>query len=80
MIDPPRPAPPRWHLALLVLPFVWQVALAPFANDIAWRPFSLPFAMAWQMAGIVFATGIIALVHRIDRRREARLGIAEGGL
>ena len=61
----------RWHLALLVLPFVWQVGLAPWANDVEARPFALPFAMAWQMAGVVFASLIITIVYLIDRRREA---------
>jgi uncharacterized membrane protein len=55
----------RW---LLVLPFVWQIALVPLVNDIAWRPFGLPFPMVWQMAGIVFATLVIALVHTLDKR------------
>jgi len=49
---------------------VWQVGGAPLVNDIALRPFSLPFPMAWQMAGIVFTTLIIALVYRLDRRKD----------
>lgn len=61
-------APHRW---LLLIPFVWQVALAPFVNDVALRPFALPFAMFWQMAGIVLTTIVIAVVLRIDRRRDA---------
>jgi len=55
----------RW---LLVLPFVWQIAMVPLVNDIVWRPFGLPFPMVWQMAGIVFATLVIALVHALDKR------------
>lgn len=55
------------HRWLLVLPFVWQVALVPLVNNIAWRPLGLPFPMVWQMAGIVFATLVIALVHRLDK-------------
>ena len=66
----------RWHLALLVLPFVWQVALAPWANGVAARPFALPFAMAWQMAGVIFASVIISIVYLIDRRREVSDGPA----
>ncbi len=62
----------RWHLALLVLPFAWQVGLAPWANGVAARPFSLPFAMAWQMAGVIFASLVITVVYLIDHRREAR--------
>lgn len=55
------------HRWLLVLPFIWQIALIPFVNDIAWRPFDLPFPMVWQMAGVVFASVIIAIVHAIDK-------------
>jgi hypothetical protein len=56
------------HRWLLVLPFVWQVALIPLVNDVAWRPLGLPFPLVWQLAGVVFATLVIALVHRLDRR------------
>lgn len=60
--------PSRRHRALLVLPFVWQVGLAPFVNDVAWQPWSLPFPMAWQMAGVVLTTLVIAVVYALDRR------------
>ena len=56
------------HRWLLVLPFVWQLALIPVVNDIAWRPWGLPFPLVWQMAGVVFATLVMALVHALDRR------------
>ncbi len=58
------------HRWLLVLPFIWQIALVPLVNDVAWRPLSLPFPMAWQMAGIVFASIIIAIVYKLDRSGE----------
>lgn len=60
----------RRHRWLLVLPFVWQIALVPFVNDAAWRPLGLPFPMVWQMAGVLFASLIIAIVHRLDKRAE----------
>jgi hypothetical protein len=56
------------HRWLLVLPFIWQVAMIPLVNDVTWRPLGLPFPLVWQLAGVVFATLIIALVHRLDRR------------
>ncbi len=59
------------HRWLLLVPFLWQVALAPAVNDVTLRPFSLPFPMFWQMAGIVLTTVVIAIVLRIDRRRGA---------
>lgn len=54
----------RW---LLAIPFVWQAALAPAINDVAWTPFGLPFPMLWQMAGIVLTSAVIALVFHFDR-------------
>ncbi len=62
---PPRRRPHRW---LLLIPFIWQVGMVPFVNDIAWRPFSLPFPMVWQMVGIVIASIVIAIVFAIDKR------------
>jgi len=62
-------APPaRPYLWLLILPFVWQVAGIPVINDVAWRPFSMPFPMVWQMAGVVFASLVFALVFYLDRQ------------
>jgi len=62
-------APPaRPHLWLLILPFVWQVAGIPLINDVAWRPFSMPFPMVWQMAGVVFASLVFGLVFYLDRQ------------
>jgi hypothetical protein len=58
----------RLHRWLLLTPFVWQAGLAPLVNDIALRPFGLPFPMAWQMAGIVLTSVVIAIVFRLDRR------------
>lgn len=52
---------------LLLLPFVWQLGFASWANGIEWRPLGLPFGMVWQMAGIVFATAVLALRFAIDR-------------
>ncbi len=60
--------PQRPHLWLLVLPFIWQVACIPLVNEIALRPFGMPFPMVWQMAGVVFASTIFALVFHLDRR------------
>jgi hypothetical protein len=68
--DSPRRS--RAHYWLLVAPFVWQLALAPYVNDVAGWP--IPFPMLWQMLGIVLASVTIAVVFRIDQRdRPARL-------
>ena len=60
--------PRRRHRWLLLLPFVWQVGLAPLVDDVRLTPFHLPFPMFWQMAGIVLTTLLIALVFALDRR------------
>lgn len=58
------------HRWLLLIPFLWQIAAVPLVNDVAWRPLSLPFPMAWQMVGIVITTIVIAIVFRLDERVE----------
>lgn len=63
------------HRWLLLLPFVWQVGLAPWSNGIQARPFELPFPMFWQMAGIVFTTLVIAAVFLLDRRVDRAAGL-----
>jgi hypothetical protein len=62
------PAPKRPHLVLLALPFIWQVGCIPLVNEVALRPFGMPFPMVWQMAGVAFASLIFALVFHLDRR------------
>jgi hypothetical protein len=69
--DDHRPPRRRWHLALLILPFLWQIGGIPFVNDVTVRPFGLPFPMLWQIVGILFASAVIAFVRSIDRRRES---------
>jgi hypothetical protein len=59
----------RLHYLLLLLPFIWQLALAPFANSVSWQPLGLPFAMVWQMAGIILTSAILLVVFTIDNRR-----------
>jgi hypothetical protein len=58
----------RHHLWLLCLPFIWQLGLAPLINDVALRPFGMPFPMAWQMAGVVLSSLVFALVFHLDQR------------
>ena len=63
-----RNRPRYWYRWMLVIPFIWQAALAPAVNDIAARPFGLPFPMFWQITGIVLASIVIGLVFFLDRR------------
>ncbi|MGQ3230464.1 MAG: DUF3311 domain-containing protein, partial [Blastomonas fulva] len=65
---PASPAVSRRHRWLLLIPFLWQIGGIPLVNDIAWRPFSLPFPMVWQMAGIVITSLVIAFIFSIDSK------------
>lgn len=62
----------RRHRLLLLVPFIWQIGCVPLVNDVAMRPFGLPFPMVWQMAGVLIASVCIALVRHLDIRVEAR--------
>lgn len=55
---------------LLLLPFVWQLGFAPWANGVEWAPLGLPFGMVWQMAGILFATAVLGLRFMLDARNK----------
>ena len=70
-------APRHWYRWLLVTPFIWQAALAPGERHRV-PALGLPFPMAWQMAGIVYASLVIGLVFHLDQR--AGLGDEEAGL
>lgn len=72
------------HRWLLVLPFAWQVALAPAVNDVPLTVLYVPFPMFWQMLGIVVASIVIGIVFRLDRaagveREEAEFLTADRG-
>jgi hypothetical protein len=60
----------RVHYGLLVLPFVWQLGLAPYVNGIVIRGCPIPFPMLWQMLGVVLASAMIAIVFHMDQRQE----------
>lgn len=62
---------------LLLVPFLWQAALAPWSNGVLWQPFGLPFPMAWQMAGILVTTAILWWVNRCDKANAAAANLAE---
>jgi uncharacterized membrane protein (DUF485 family) len=60
----------RAHHALLLLPFAWQLGAAPLISGASWRPWGIPLQILWQMAGVVLASIVIAIVYRLDRRAE----------
>ncbi|AHE55317.1 DUF3311 domain-containing protein [Sphingomonas sanxanigenens] len=57
---------------LLLLPFAWQLGLAPWANGVSWSPLGLPFGMVWQMAGILFATVVLGFRFALDTSGPAK--------
>ena len=57
------------HHFLLVVPFIWQLGFAAWANGVQWRPFELPFQMVWQMAGVVISSAVIGLMFWLDHSR-----------
>jgi uncharacterized membrane protein len=59
----------RWHLCLLLIPFLWQIGGANWANGVTMTIASLPMPMVWQMAGIIVTTIVLAIVYWIDERR-----------
>jgi hypothetical protein len=63
---------PRLHRLLLLLPFVWQLALAPLINDVVVPGLPVPFPMLWQMIGVVLTSALIAIVFSIDRRHDSK--------
>ena len=65
------------HRWLLLIPFIWQIGCAPFVNTASVRVFSLPLPLVWQMAGILIASALIALVFMLDERMERALGLDE---
>lgn len=65
--SPPTRSRRLTHRWLLVVPFLWQVALIPAANlDSAVA--HIPVLMLWQMAGICLTTIVIGFVFLADRR------------
>lgn len=62
------PAPRTRHRWLLLVPFLWQVALVPAVNGVSWSPGHIPFPMFWQMLGVVLASVVIGVVFLADRR------------
>jgi hypothetical protein len=68
----PRPRRPSWlPIALALLPVLALTAGIPFANRLEPRVCGLPFLLAWIVGWILLTPGIMAVVHRLDRRPRA---------
>lgn len=65
------PTPPRrgWHRLLLIVPFVWCVAVIPWVNTVPYAFGHVPFLLVWMVAGVLVGSAAIGAVYAIDRRR-----------
>ncbi len=75
MSDSPAPsAPGKLHAYhwLAAVPIVVMLAGIPFANRVEPYVFGLPFLMAWILASVVLTSAAMAVVYRLDRRREGQ--------
>jgi hypothetical protein len=61
----------RWPVALALVPVLALTLGIPFANRLEPRVFGLPFLLAWIVGWILLTPVIMAVVHRLDRRRRA---------
>ena len=77
MPKPPAPAAPgklRAYHWLAALPVAAMLGGVPFANRVEPYLFGLPFLMAWILICVVLTSAAMAVVYRLDRRREAPEG------
>jgi hypothetical protein len=66
---PERPAGRRWHRLLLVVPFVWCIAVIPWAGTVPYAFGRVPFLLVWMVAGVLVGSAAIGAVYLIDRHR-----------
>jgi hypothetical protein len=67
-----EPALPRrspWVIVLALVPVLALTLGIPFANRLEPRICGLPFLLAWIVGWILLTPPIMAVVHRLDRRR-----------
>ena len=55
-------------LILTLIPFVWTIAMVPFANKVYPIVFGLPFLAFWFVAGIFVAFACLQIIYLIDSR------------
>jgi hypothetical protein len=67
--DTPPPRGFRWAIVLALVPVVALTLGIPFANRLEPRVCGLPFLLAWIVGWILLTPPIMAMVHRLDRRR-----------
>jgi len=60
-------------LFLTLIPFVWTIAMVPFANKVHPIVFGLPFLAFWFVAGIFVAFVCLQIIYWIDSRPKENL-------
>jgi hypothetical protein len=58
-----------WPIVLALVPVLALTLGIPFANRLEPRICGLPFLLAWIVGWILLTPIIMAVVHRLDRRR-----------
>jgi len=59
----------RGHWLLLLIPAVWNIMLAPWANSVGYVFGDVPFLLLWMIAGVIIGSLAIGIVYQIDRAR-----------
>jgi hypothetical protein len=58
----------RWYRLLLVVPFLWCIAAAPWAGHVPYAFGHVPFLLVWMVAGVLVGSAAIGVVYLMDRR------------
>jgi hypothetical protein len=66
---PDRPTGRRWHRLLLVVPFIWCIAVIPWAGTVPYAFGHVPFLLVWMVAGVLIGSAAIGAVYLVDRHR-----------
>lgn len=61
----------RRHRLLLVVPYLWSVAAIPVVGYVRLAPGGIPFLLWWMLVGVLVTFGTLAVVWRLDERRDA---------
>ena len=60
--------PRHWYRYILVIPYVWAVALIPLVNESTRFPLGLPPLLLWMACTPVVTTLCLAAVYWRDRK------------
>jgi len=58
----------HWHLLLLLVPYIWAVALIPLVNKAQGFVFGLPTLLLWMGCTPICATLCLGIVYWWDKQ------------